>query len=282
LSGEYAVLDGAAAIAMAIDRRAVVTIAPRDGDCHAVKAPGFSESEGLFSGGAGELAWHDGGEDFRLFESVWVAAGVTAQESLSFTLDTRSFAVARRAHREFQGGTGSGVDIACSLAGGVVEYRVGDDAGQRLAWPEGLHYAVFWSGVAADTRSKLERLQVQPVAASRAGLGAAADQFAGVFRGGPVIRILEELDRYRDALRRFDADCELGVFDAGHADLANAAAAHGVVYKPCGAGGGDVGIALAAAEGSLASFTEVAGTLGFRRLDMNLDLQGAMLTEEEH
>jgi hypothetical protein len=111
-------------------------------------------------------------------------------------------------------------------------------------------YAVFWSGVAADTRSKLERLQVQPVAASRAGLGAAADQFAGVFRGGPVIRILEELDRYRDALRRFDADCELGVFDAGHADLANAAAAHGVVYKPCGAGGGDVGIALAAAEGS--------------------------------
>ena len=314
LSGEYAVLDGAAAIAMAIDRRAVVTIAPRDGDCHAVKAPGFSESEGLFSGGAGELAWHDGGEDFRLFESVWVAAGVTAQESLSFTLDTRSFrergvktgigssaalavalataltaigggdnaAVARRAHREFQGGTGSGVDIACSLAGGVVEYRVGDDAGQRLAWPEGLHYAVFWSGVAADTRSKLERLLVQPITASRAGLGIAANQFAGVFRGGSVTRILDELDQYKEALRLFDADCEVGIFDAGHADLANAAAAHGVVYKPCGAGGGDVGIALAAAEGSLASFTEVAGTLGFRRLDMNLDLQGAMLTEEEH
>jgi phosphomevalonate kinase len=96
-----------------------------------------------------------------------------------------------------------------------------------------------------------------------------------------VTRILDELDQYKEALRLFDADCEVGIFDAGHADLADAASAHGVVYKPCGAGGGDVGIALAAAEGSLASFTEVAGTLGFRRLEMNLDLQGAMLTEEE-
>lgn len=313
LAGEYAVLDGAAAISMAVDRRAIVTVAPREGDCNAVIAPGFSESEGLFRGGPGELAWHDGGEDFLLFEKVWVAAGISSAMPLSFTLDTRSFRehgvksgvgssaalavalatamsvlgggnsakVAKRAHREFQGGTGSGVDIASSLAGGVIEYRLDENAGQELAWPEGLHYAVLWSGVAADTRSKLEQLQVQPVRASRAGLCDAANRFATVFRGGSVPRVLDELDHYKDALRHFDADCALGIFEAGHAHLADAASGHGAVYKPCGAGGGDVGIALAATEESLASFTELAGSFGFKRLAMNLDLQGAMLTEEK-
>jgi phosphomevalonate kinase len=313
VSGEYAVLDGAAAISMAVDRRAIVSVASREGDCHAVTSPGFSESEGLFTGGSGELTWHGGGEDYQLFEKVWIAADISSPEALSFTLDTRPFRergvktgvgssaalavalatviaaigggdshrIAKRAHREFQGGTGSGVDIASSLAGGVIEYRLSENAGQELAWPAGLHHAVFWSGVGADTRSKLEQLQKQPVTASRAGLGDAANRFAAVFRGGSAPRVLDELDHYKDALRRFDADCELGIFDAGHAHLADAASGHGVVYKPCGAGGGDVGIALAAAEDSLASFTEFARSCGFRRLAMNLDSQGAMLIEEE-
>lgn len=313
LSGEYAVLDGAAAISMAVDRRAIVTVVPRDGDCHAVTAPGFSDSESLFTGESGELSWQVGGEDFALFEQVWAATGMASQEPLSFTLDTGAFredgiktgvgssaalavalvaamsaisgedgaGVARRAHREFQGGSGSGVDIATSLAGGVIEYRIRGNAGLHVALPEGLCYAVFWSGVAADTRGKLERLQEQPATAARTALGEAAEKFAAVFREGSVPRILDELDNYMEVLRRFDADYDLGIFDAGHAHLVESAAAHGAVYKPCGAGGGDVGIAVTAAEESLASFTDAAVALGFRRLDMNLDLQGVMLTEEQ-
>ena len=313
LSGEYAVLDGAAAISMAVDRRAIVTIVPRDGDCHAVTAPGFSDSESLFTGDSGELSWQVGGEDFALFEQVWAATGMSSQEPLSFTLDTRAFREngiktgvgssaaltvalaaamsaisgadgagdARRAHREFQGGSGSGVDIATSLAGGVVEYRIGNNTGFNVTWPEGLCYAVFWSGVAADTRGRLERLQQQPATVARTALGQAAEQFAAAFREGSITRILDELNDYTGALGQFDAESGLGIFDAGHAHLVDAAAAHRAVYKPCGAGGGDVGIALAAADDSLASFTDAAVALGFRRLEMNLDLQGVMLTEDK-
>ena len=313
LSGEYAVLDGAAAISMAVDRRAIVTIVPREGDCHAVTAPGFSDSESLFTAKSGELSWHAGGKEFTLFEQVWAAIGMSSRETLSFILDTRAFrensiktgvgssaaltvaltaamsavsgadgaGVARRAHSEFQGGSGSGVDIATSLAGGVVQYRMGDNSGLRVAWPAGLCYAVFWSGVAVNTRSKLEWLQEYPAPAASATLGEAAEQFAAVFREGPVPRILDGLDDYAKALRQFDAESGLGIFAAGHARMADRATEHGVVYKPCGAGGGDVGIAVAAADDSLASFTDVAAALGFRRLDMNLDMQGVMLTEEE-
>jgi phosphomevalonate kinase len=315
LSGEYAVLDGAPAICMAVDRRAIATISAHDGEHHVVTAPGFSDSRGVFASDSGELSWVSGGEDFELFRQVWSAAGMSSSGSLAITLDTRAFHdvesstkigvgssaaltvalatalsalcgydnadVARRAHREFQGGTGSGVDIACSLVGGVVEYRIDDTASRNLLWPADLHYAVFWSGVAADTRSKLEHLQTQAGTSARRDLGDASECFAAAFRNGAVAAIIKELGRYNEVLHDFDAAHGLGIFDAGHAALTAAAASHGVVYKPCGAGGGDIGIALAAVADSLASFADFATASGFRQLCVSPDPRGAVLIEEE-
>jgi len=315
LSGEYAVLDGAPAICMAVDRRAMVTIAAHDGAHHVVTAPGFSDSRGSFTSDSGELSWVAGGEDFELFRQVWSAAGMSSSESLATTLDTRAFRdaesgtkigvgssaaltvalatalsalcgcdnadLARRAHRDFQGGTGSGVDVACSLAGGVIDYRSDDAVGRGVVWPADLHYAVFWSGVAADTRSKLECLRTKSETAARRSLGDASERFSAAFHDGVVTVIIEELGRYNEALHDFDVAHGLGIFDAGHAALAGAAASHGVVYKPCGAGGGDIGIALAAATDSLASFADFATVSGFRQLRMSPDPRGAVLIEEE-
>ena len=47
LCGEYAVLDGAPAVCMALDRRARVTVTPFEGDWNRVSAPGYSAVEGL-------------------------------------------------------------------------------------------------------------------------------------------------------------------------------------------------------------------------------------------
>jgi len=315
LSGEYAVLDGAPAICIAVDRRAIVTIVAHEGAHHVVTAPGFSDSCASFTSDSGKLSWLDGGEDFELFGQVWSAAGISSSAPLATTLDTRAFRdaesgtkigigssaaltvalatalsalsgcdnanLARRAHRDFQGGTGSGVDVACSLAGGVVEYRIANATIRVVVWPADLHYAVFWSGVAADTRSKLERLRTQPGTSARRSLGEASERFATAFHDGAVSAIIEELGRYNEALHDFDIAHGLGIFDAGHAALAGAAASHGVVYKPCGAGGGDIGIALAAAANSLASFEDFATDSGFRRLRMGPDPEGAVLIEEE-
>ena len=46
--GEYAVLDGAAAICAAVDRRAVVTVEAADDSYHVVTAPGFASGSGAF------------------------------------------------------------------------------------------------------------------------------------------------------------------------------------------------------------------------------------------
>jgi phosphomevalonate kinase len=76
---------------------------------------------------------------------------------------------------------------------------------------------------------------------------------------------------------QFDVDHDLGIFDAGHHELTNAAAKLELVYKPCGAGGGDIGVVFATDKAAVAKFTNIAGESGFRLLDVSLEISGAKL-----
>jgi len=71
IAGEYAVLDGAPAICMAVNRRAHVSITTSDIDHHSVLAPGFSESAGRFTAVGNRIEWLAGADEFSLLESVW-------------------------------------------------------------------------------------------------------------------------------------------------------------------------------------------------------------------
>jgi phosphomevalonate kinase len=98
---------------------------------------------------------------------------------------------------------------------------------------------------------------------------------------GDAAAIVAEIGTYTAALQRFDEVHGLGIFDAGHARLAERAAESGLVYKPCGAGGGDVGVALATSRASLASFEETAMHAGFTLLELSIDPRGVMLHDIE-
>ena len=316
LSGEYAVLDGAPAICVAVDRRAVVTIDTHDGDCHLVTAPGFTAATGRFRVESGELSWLGGGRDFGLFEAVWNASRpATASRCLAVSLDTAVFrdpgsgskiglgssaaltaalatalhalggdkadTVAHVAHRLFQGGAGSGVDIACSIEGGTVEYRMAGRQATPVEWPAGLCFSVLWSGISADTGGRLVRFADQPGSPSRSELGEASASVAAAFERGQAAGVIAALGAYTGALLRFDAAHRLGIFDAGHKELAERAAEAGMVYKPCGAGGGDIGVALATSRASLASFEKTAARSGFMRLALSIDSRGALLHDKD-
>ena len=79
-------------------------------------------------------------------------------------------------------------------------------------------------------------------------------------------------------LRQFSIDHDLGIFDAGHDELADLAASVDLVYKPCGAGGGDIGIVMTGERGDdnreLDQFCNKAEAGGFQLLSLLPDPSG--------
>ena len=274
LCGEYAVLDGAPAVCMALDRRARVTVTPCEGDWIRVSAPGYTTVEGLLRVVGGNIEWMQGASEFALVDAVLRTCAAVPERVVSIELDSNAFrdgesnekigigssaaltvallaalrgtedvlADAIGAHRQLQQGAGSGVDIATSVHGGLLEYRTAAAAVTALQWPAGLQYRLVWSGIAVDTRAKLAQLDSTTESRARTDLLQAAIAMAKAWSS--ATRVLNEYPAYIECLRRFSVDHGLGIFDAGHDELCIEAADAGLVYKPCGAGGGDIGILL--------------------------------------
>ena len=316
ICGEYAVLDGAPAICMAVDRRARVTIVSSDADHHTVRAPGHTATTGRFRAEEDGVVWLEDGEDFVLLQQVWREAGLRPKERLAITIDTCDFVheesgiklglgssaavsvalaaalvdvgdidcdatrMAFDAHHRFQDGMGSGVDIACSASGGLVEYTASGRLMRPLEWPGGLAYGVIWVGVSASTRQRLAQLEHQVNHVSRAALVLASRRMATAWSSGSAQSVLDGYPDYIGVLREFSVDHDLGIFDAGHADLTDMAAKAGLVYKPCGAGGGDTGIVLAMEQDAIDEFLGKAKSMGMHPVELGLDMDGTRVERE--
>lgn len=320
VAGEYAVLAGAPAISMALDRRARVYIEDTEDSTHCVFAPGYLEDDYRFRAGAnGDLVWDDelpAPDSFALLECVWRQAGITKRGGLSITLDTSAFfdttsgsklglgssaalatalasaltslrpgsrsieSLAVEAHRDFQQGAGSGIDIATAIHGGVIEYQIGQPA-TVLRWPGDLAYQLLWSAEPAATAEKLHRLAERPALPSGDRLAGLSHEVTGAWKKGDITGLLSTLQDYVSALEKFSVDQGLGIFEAGHQELADKAKSNPtIVYKPCGAGGGDIGIVLGESVQDVDLFTVQAVKAGFIALDTALDVDG-VVTEDK-
>jgi phosphomevalonate kinase len=318
-----AVLREAPAIAAAVDRRVRVSLEESSAECHSITAPGYLEGGWSFRlNEAGEFAWQEplpGPSAFSLVEEVWKSFTGVRWPPLELVIDTREFYdaatglklglgssaavsvalaaalqkycgsgrdagdIAMTAHDRFQGGRGSGIDVATCWHGGVILYRRAGTEARQLGWPAGLHYRFLWSGQAAVTAEKLAKLSERTgqAAASESmnRLTGHAENISAAWSLGDGGQVLEAFPAYVDALRQFSVDHDLGIFDAGHEELAQQANDNGIVYKPCGAGAGDIGIVLAACEHAVDEFCEQVRQQDFHVLDIALDNQGVSFAE---
>jgi len=311
LSGEYAVLNGAPAICMAVNRRAVVTIKSTPAEHHVVVAPGYLDEPRRFLVRNGVFGWLDSSDEYKLFEHVWRRSGLDRQHGLELRLDTNDFldpvrgcktgigssaalsvalalalhelspgdsdpvATAHQGHLDFQGGLGSGVDIATAAVGGLVEYRMQGTSALRLPMPEGLECRLLWSGSPASTGIKLERYSRHGPKPSKGALVVSSRRMAQAWASGSAAKVLAEYHDYISVLQEFSTDHGLGIFDAGHDELAACAADARMIYKPCGAGGGDIGILLSDDGARADDFIAASLPGDFKALDLRIDEQGA-------
>jgi phosphomevalonate kinase len=282
LTGAYAVLGGAPAIVMATDRGAYA-----DGSRKS-SAPTI-EVRAALGDDAGDAPHVDASSLFLGSRKLGLGASAAivvsslgaheaqrgadlAEESVRRALFDR----ARAAHAAAQSG-GSGVDVAASVYGGVLEYTPGMPA--RRALPAATRVHVFACGNSART-SELRALVDRFAATSKASHGsciadleAIAHDAAAAVRCGDHEALVSAIRRAARSLARLGVAAGAPIVPEGFDALEAVADAENAAFCVSGAGGGDVAIFAGMASPSPA-FVARAHALGLYEIDVALDEKG--------
>lgn len=292
LIGEYAVLEGADAVVMAVSRRVVLRRAT--GPMRALVARGrHVAAESLGRPDLAATSWHadssalyHGRRKLGLGSSAAVVVAAVASvfhesgEAIeSPEVQRRIQDLARGVHDSYQRAVGSGADIAASVLGGTVVLRPGaQDRLEFSSWrlAPGVRLAFVWSGRPASTRAMLRAVRrlraARPRAYGRviADMAVAARGFAR--EGGADARVLFDAaacyGRLMDRLGRLAGVPIVSPFAAA---VARAARRFGGAAKPSGAGGGDIVVAALPEDADIAAFCAAIGPGGHEFLDLDVD-----------
>lgn len=337
LLGEYAVLDGAPGLVVAVDRRVEVEVsllaqgpstllapelglvqpqaldspvglagrkssavveAALAGAVAAVRARGASAS-----GSAAPLAVRTrsaaflapDGQKLGLGASAAIATATSAA-ALRLLLDSplspaELLACVVASHRQAQGGVGSGIDVAASCMGGLVAYRiVALDAGaapraEAVPWPSALHGLVVFSGRSANTAEYIAKVRAfagRAPTAHRAlvgELGQLAAQGVEAAQRGAVLELLSVVRAYGEGLARLGGESGADIDSAAHRRWRAIVSAVDGVYKPSGAGGGDVGVALSTDPTALARAATGLAAEGAYVVALTVGERGVFVTD---
>lgn len=268
IAGEYAVLFGGVSIVAAVDR--YVEVRPHDGP-YQVEGAEFKDTDRWIEVVAEHV--HEAGQldgvevDVSQFyrEGAKLGLGSSAASTVGIVRHlcpdagpSQIYELAYRIHRAFQGGRGSGVDVAASTYGGVLAYTMPRADRTRelveeppnlrsLKFPDGVRIEAVWLGEPARSTSFVRAVE----RSLDAGVEDVLKQIAAVARGARRACIKNEGHRFIEALREAD-----GLFDAlddaagvstvtdGHRALRDAASRYGFATKPSGAGGGDFSLVI--------------------------------------
>ncbi len=324
LWGEYAVLVGARAGVLAVDRfaRCRSTISTSDStwqittDGFASKpislaASWFASEQAPPTSHPGALLWYaaqanqwlpkngarlhidssafyQGQVKLGLGSSAAVCTALThlcaelSAPTPSLTTNLHTFPMALTAHRAAQQGAGSGIDVAASSLGGLQAYQLTDTdhhpLTQTIHWPQGLYWRAFWTGSPASTTHHLKRFDDWRAGSATHTL----DDLVAASNACSERLDLTRLGQYVAALRRFDAASQVGIYAKGHEDLHKLAGRVGVVYKPCGAGGGDLGVAFAEDPAQLQRFAGRAAADNIAQIRLEMAQHGVTTQAGNH
>ena len=315
--GEYAVLDGAPALVFAIDRYAVATLGPSgDRECRlrtrapepierrfAPGEPSGASLVDLVIGDTGAVpAWRGSLDSTELYSGAtklglgssaaalcaWAGAWTAYANAAGVKLAAPTLDGLVALHRAFQGGRGSGIDVAASFAGGVVEFRLGPLGVPRIGsvrLPNSVGFAGIFAGRSASTPELVARYRAWKTArpaeaeAMLRRLSAAAEAGCAAARGEAADAFVEAIADYGRGLACLGVAIGADIVTAEHRQIGEHARRHGVAYKVSGAGGGDLGLACALDRDALASFEAAVREQGFRVIELGVAEPGLTVNE---
>jgi len=310
LAGEYAVLEGSAAVVMAVDRRARATTAADPAPASpflAAAARVLADELGPDSAAARAAAavrvdsgalCAPSGEKLGLGSSAAATvAALGACLGAGGPLDRALLhRLAHRAHGDAQvaldpSARGSGADVAASVWGGALQLDP-VERGQRppavtpLRLPVGLELVAVWTGRPADTRSLVAAIRGlsgrDPAAYRRCldAISAAAAGLADACRARAADAAIAALAAGGDAVVELGRAAGVDLVLDAHRELARAAASLGGALKPTGAAGGDIALAAFRDPDAAQQFRAHAGRLGMHLPELRVEDRGAVLEDD--
>lgn len=303
ISGEYAVLAGAPALVAAVDRRVICTLSPKDSGGWRFVSTGFDHDQTIpkdevfgapptsipgvvrRSIAAAHAPEH---VEVRIDSSDCYCDGIklgVGSSAATVTALATAFGVMAgeaprltdlyETHALFQGG-GSGLDVAAAVTGGVIRFE--DRVATPVRLPGGIYFAFVFTGSGTRTATLLPTFDAwrqRGATAPLERLAAAAREVVDCTMHPDAF--LDALGEYTDLLERFDQSTRIGIFGPGHRRARELSSRLGVVYKPCGAGGGDTGVAVSADIDAIAALKDGVDAAGLVALDMNISPQGVQV-----
>jgi phosphomevalonate kinase len=264
LTGAYAVLEGAPAIVVAVNRYAIAdTNAPDKVDVSALQDEKGTKL-GLGSSSASVVA------------SLAARALQFGDDPRDDNARARLFRAAREVHARSQSG-GSGADVAAAVHGGALRYALGPQGAsvRGVDLPTGLVWRAFWSGTSARTSDLVARVDALRIR-SRGVMGdllELAKSAANAIDCGDALAFAAVAGRYGRALDVLGRAADAPIVPPAFAELAMLAESEGGAFLPSGAGGGDVAVWLSSTPPSV-EFVARAGALSMRPLLLGIDRGG--------
>ena len=282
LSGAYAVLSGAPAVVLAVNRYATANLGEIDASPAPEVAAAVSPSPrvdvpdlrdgddklGLGSSAAAVVA---------ALGAVFAARGERLDDpSVGARLAQQAWGAHAPVHRG-----GSGVDIAASVYGGALRFVMGEPPA-RVCLPDGVRWVAFFSGKGARTsmlRAEVDRLRERSASSFDACIAALADasrRALEAITAGDARRLIAEASHTRAGLERLGRESGAAIVSRDVSVLADLAESDGAAFFPSGAGGGDCALFIGLSEPS-PTFSARAALAGYRPLALTLDAIGVCL-----
>ena len=279
LCGEYAVLHGAPAVAVAVDRFATA----RFGEGHSSPFLSYARAKVEELTGKRFPPFHvdsaglyDNDKKLGLGSSAAVtvaAVGLLWQASGGPKDQRRLFDIAEAAHAAAQGTPGSGIDVAVSIWGGTIRFQRESSVDVReIDLPSELKLTFAWTGKPASTAELIEK--TAPLAASpeMKKLHQLATQFADSI--GDAAQLVKTADAYGEAMGALGRAAGAEIVTPELQQIAEIARKHGGAGKPSGAGGGDLAVVFTVGEERTGQVRTALSEAGFTVLPISAPAPG--------
>ncbi len=189
------------------------------------------------------------------------------------------------AHHEAQGKMGSGIDIAASVYGGILSYRKKDQLPEikNIGICENIMVIPIWSGTTASTRElvahvmrfkksqsgQYQNMIEQMTDVSVRAIDAWADCNTKMF--------LLQVHRYNELMQELGERSNAPIISDIHRITGEIVRKYQGVYKPSGAGQGDLGLAFWERSAFDPGFLELLRDEGLQPVDLAFDAQGTVI-----